>query len=64
MKGGSNDPVSASKVMVYTLAQAFSINPIEVYNMPMTLAQEMLLIHGEVKKIEVEEIEKAKLKNK
>ena len=50
--------------MVYTLAQAFSINPIEVYNMPMTLAQEMLLIHGEVKKIEVEEIEKAKLKNK
>jgi hypothetical protein len=50
--------------MVYTLAQAFSINPVDVYNMPMSLAKEMLIIHGEVKKIEIEEIEKAKLKNK
>lgn len=50
--------------MVYTLAQAFSINPIDVYNMPMSLAKEMLIIHGEVKKIEIEEIEKAKFKNK
>ena len=64
MKGGSSDPVTASKIMVYTLAQAFSINPVDVYNMPMSLAKEMLVIHGEVKKLESEEIEKVKLKNK
>ncbi len=45
--------------MVYTLAQAFSISPIEVYNMPISLALEMLAIHGEVKKLEAEELEKA-----
>jgi len=64
LKGGSSDPVTASKIMVYTLAQAFSINPVDVYNMPMSLAKEMLVIHGEVKKLESEEIEKVKLKNK
>ena len=62
MKGGSSDPVTASKIMVYTLAQAFSINPVEVYNMPMSLAKEMLLIHGEVKKIEAESLEQARNK--
>jgi hypothetical protein len=45
--------------MVYTLAQAFSINPMEVYNMPMDLAMEMLTIHKEFKTIEMEEIQKA-----
>ena len=59
MKGASNDPITASKVMVYTLAQAFSINPMEVYNMPMDLAMEMLTIHKEFKTIEMEEIQKA-----
>ncbi len=62
MKGGSSDPITASKIMVYTLAQAFSINPVEVYNMPMSLAKEMLLIHGEVKKIEAESLEQARNK--
>ena len=62
MNGGSSDPVTASKIMVYTLAQAFSINPVEVYNMPMSLAKEMLLIHGEVKKIEAETLEQARNK--
>tara|TARA_R100000152_G_C6743091_1_gene166826 strand:+ start:210 stop:401 length:192 start_codon:yes stop_codon:yes gene_type:complete len=62
LKGGSSDPITASKIMVYTLAQAFSINPVEVYNMPMSLAKEMLLIHGEVKKIEAESLEQARNK--
>ena len=59
MKGGSSDPKTASRLMVYTLAQAFSISPVEVYNMPISLALEMLAIHGEVKKLEAEELEKA-----
>ena len=59
MKGGSSDPVTASKIMVYTLAQAFSISPVEVYNMPISLALEMFAIHSEVKKLEAEEIQKA-----
>tara|TARA_R100001163_G_C5006970_1_gene154178 strand:+ start:540 stop:692 length:153 start_codon:yes stop_codon:yes gene_type:complete len=44
--------------MVYTIAQAFSINPMEVYNMPMNMALEMLMIHKEVKELEAEEIKK------
>tara|TARA_R100000008_G_C3493103_1_gene119730 strand:+ start:87 stop:281 length:195 start_codon:yes stop_codon:yes gene_type:complete len=59
LKGGSSDPITASKIMVYTLAQAFSISPVEVYNMPVNLALDMLTIHKEFKTIEMEEIEKA-----
>ena len=44
--------------MIYTYAATFNINPLEAYNTPASLVKEMLNIHGEVKKIESEEIEK------
>lgn len=60
LKGGSVSPIVASKIMVYTYASTFHVNPAEVYNTPSALVKEMLEIHGQVKKIESEEIEKAR----
>jgi len=48
--------------MIYTYASTFNINPSEAYNTPFNLVKEMLEIHGEVKKIESEELEKMKQK--
>jgi len=58
LKGGQVSPIIASKVMIYTYASTFNINPLDAYNTPASLVKEMLNIHGEVKKIESEEIEK------
>tara|TARA_R110002012_G_scaffold266614_1_gene450227 strand:+ start:410 stop:559 length:150 start_codon:yes stop_codon:yes gene_type:complete len=48
--------------MIYTYATTFHISPVEAYNTPASLVKEMLEIHGEVKRVESEEIEKAKNK--
>jgi hypothetical protein len=45
--------------MVYTYGTVFHVNPLEVYNTPASLVREMLAIHGEVKRIESEEMNKA-----
>jgi len=52
----------ASRIMIYTYASTFNINPLEAYNTPFNLVKEMLEIHGEFKKIESEELEKMKKK--
>ena len=52
----------ASKIMIYTYATTFHISPIEAYNTPSSVVKEMLEIHGEIKRIESEEIDKAKNK--
>lgn len=52
----------ASRIMIYTYASTFNINPSEAYNTPFNLVREMLEIHGEVKKIEAEEMERASKK--
>lgn len=48
----------ASRIMIYTYASVFHINPIDAYNTPFTLVKEMLEIHSQVKTIESEEIQK------
>ena len=55
-------PLVASKIMIYTYATTFHISPIAAYNTPASLVKEMLEIHGEVKRVESEEIEKSKNK--
>jgi hypothetical protein len=45
-------------MIVYALAQAFQISPIEVYKMPAHLVMDMLAIHGEVEKYKSELIDK------
>tara|TARA_R100000008_G_C3551461_1_gene150645 strand:- start:279 stop:419 length:141 start_codon:yes stop_codon:yes gene_type:complete len=40
------------------LAQAFSISPREVYEMPASLVLDMLMLHTEVEKYKAEEMDK------
>jgi len=58
LKGGQVSPIVASRIMIYSYASIFHINPIDAYNTPFSLVKEMLEIHNEVKTIESEEIEK------
>jgi len=44
--------------MLYTYCTAFSIDPKDAYDTPVTLIKEMLEIHGEVKKLESEAMNK------
>ncbi len=46
--------------MIYTYSTTFSISPLEAYCTPAILVKQMLEVHTEVKKIESEEIEKAR----
>ena len=57
--GGNVEPLLASRIMIYTYSRTFHINPMEAYNTPANLLLEMMQIHGETKKIEQDEIEKA-----
>mgnify|MGYP003115031002 FL=1 len=59
MKGGSVDTRVGMKVMLYSYCSAFHVNPKDAYDTPASLIKEMLEIHGEVKKIESEEMKKA-----
>ncbi len=59
MKGGQVSPIVASRIMIYSYASIFHINPVDAYDTPFSLVKEMLEIHGEVKTIESEEIQKS-----
>ena len=52
----------ASRIMVYTFGTTFHVNPLEVYLTPASLVRDMLEIHGEVKRLESEELEKIRKK--
>ena len=63
IRRGESDPSTASLIIVYTLAKALKISPLEVYGMPATLVMEMLTIHGIMEELKAEEMEKAQKKN-
>jgi len=58
LKGHQVDSKIAMKILLYTYCSTFKVNPTEAQNTPLKLIIEMLTIHGEVKKIEQEEIGK------
>ena len=58
LKGGSISPSLASRIMLYTYCITFHINPTDALQTPAKIIAEMLSIHGEVKKIESEEMDK------
>jgi len=60
LKGGKVDAVMGMKIMLYTYCTAFSVDPKNAYETPAHLIKEMLEIHGEVKKIESEEMDKVR----
>ena len=64
LTSGTKDPKLGSRLIVYSLAQAFSVSPLEIYNMPAELVNDMLLIHMTVKEMESEEMKKITNKHK
>jgi len=58
LRGGKAEPKDASLIVVYTLAKALSISPLEIYQMPAELVQDLLAVHGAFKQIEAEEMDK------
>tara|TARA_R100000664_G_C2754902_1_gene142555 strand:+ start:484 stop:684 length:201 start_codon:yes stop_codon:yes gene_type:complete len=58
VRGQSSDTYFSSLLVVYSLARAFSISPMEVYAMPSDLVLSMLQIHGEVELYKAEEMKK------
>ena len=60
MRGRKADPQTVSLIMGYTLSKALAISPLEVYKMPLSLAKDLLTVHGITEKIKHEEIEKVR----
>jgi len=49
----------AFRVILYTYARTFSIDPYEAQQTPIKLMLEMLTIHGEVESVKTKELDKA-----
>tara|TARA_Y100001972_G_scaffold75456_1_gene91745 strand:- start:217 stop:423 length:207 start_codon:yes stop_codon:yes gene_type:complete len=64
LRGGKAEPKDASLIVVYTLAKALSISPLEIYKMPAGLVMDLLAVHGAVKELESEEIDKKMKSNR
>jgi hypothetical protein len=58
LKKGTNDPKIASLIVVYSLAKALAISPMEVYDLPAEMVTDLLSIHFEMEKLKSQEIEK------
>ena len=63
IRGKRNDPQRLSLVIVYTLAKALAISPLEIYKMPASLVSDLLIIHSEIETIKAEEIDKVQAKS-
>ena len=59
-KGRKYDYKTTSLIMVYTLSKALAISPLEVYQMPISLVKDLLLVHLTAEEIQAEEIDKIK----
>ena len=53
-------PNIAMDIMLYTYCDLFKINPVDAKNTPIELVVKMLAIHGQVKALEMEELDKVK----
>jgi len=58
-KGNESDPKTISLIVVYSLAKALAISPLEVYKMPVSLVKDLLSVHFVAEELKAEEIEKA-----
>lgn len=59
MRGGKGSPQDVSLIIVYTLAKALAISPLEIYKMPTSLVLDLLTVHKNVEILKAEEMEKA-----
>ena len=58
MKGSEVKPEIAMDVLLYSYCSIFHINPIEAKQTPISIIKTMMTVHGEVKRLESEEIQK------
>ncbi len=58
MKGGKGSPEHISLIIVYSLAKALGISPLEIYKMPSSLVIDLLSIHKVMLELEQEEMDK------
>ena len=59
MRGGKGSPQDVSLIIVYTLAKALAISPLEIYKMPTSLVLDLLNVHKNVEMLKADEMEKA-----
>lgn len=64
LRGGKAEPHEASLIVVYTLAKALAISPLEIYKMPASLVRDLLAVHGAYVELEQEEMDKQMKKHK
>ena len=64
IKRGKATPEQASLIVVYTLAKALSISPLDIYQMPSSLVMDLLSVHRAFSELEAEEMDKAMNKAK
>ncbi len=64
VRGRGKDHKSASLVLVYMLAKALAISPLEIYKMPVSLVKNSLSVHFHVEELKAEELEKAQKKSR
>ena len=62
--GQIEDPLLASRIGVYMLSQGLGISPLEVYQMPIDLFNDMMMIHTAVEELKSEEMDKSMNKAK
>jgi len=60
LRGGQVDVDLALQLMLFSYCKIFNINPHDAKDTPMRTIIDMININGEVEKIKVEELEKAK----
>jgi|TARA_R110002012_G_scaffold32316_3_gene95635 hypothetical protein len=64
LEGGKVSFETTSLIIVYSLAKALKISPLEIYKMPAKLVIDLLQVHKLMKEKESEEIDKAMKKSK
>jgi len=57
--GKITNPKVASRLSLYTLAKDLNISPKEVFELPFSLVQELLMVHQEIESYKGEEIQKS-----
>tara|TARA_R110000787_G_C13244883_1_gene428693 strand:- start:124 stop:339 length:216 start_codon:yes stop_codon:yes gene_type:complete len=60
--GKKQDPATSSLIIVYVLAKALAISPLEIYKMPAKLVMDLLQVHNTAEQYQAEEMEKAQKK--
>ena len=57
-KGGKTHPQTVSLIIVYTLAKALAISPLEIYKMPTSLVLDLIRIHFVAEELKAEELDR------